>query len=336
LAADERVSCYHSDGKVQGSAIFIRSFVALALLLAAPIAQAQDVAAAAQAFEQAQAAQLRGDHADAARFFELADRLAPSPAALRSAIRNHAAEGNRARAATLAADALRRYAADASVRQVADEALTHTPELGTLVVRCDAPCTVLVDAVAIETVPTLERSFFVEPGTHALTATFEGGVHAEGQGEVAAGATAEVQLAQPEPEPEPEPVVPVAVAAEPEPEPEPEPQPEPEPESSGLPLWVPLAGLGATAVVGAVAIWSGLDTLSARDDYVAAPTEEGYNDGVSRQTRTNALIGITVGLAAATAVLFVFADMGSESEAPVQAAVAAGPEGGAVVVTGGF
>ena len=44
----------------------------------------------------------------------------------------------------------------------------------------------------------------------------------------------------------------------------------------------------------------GIDVLSARDAYVATPTEAGYRDGLDRETRTNVLIGITGGLAVAT------------------------------------
>ena len=76
--------------------------------------------------------------------------------------------------------------------------------------------------------------------------------------------------------------------------------------------------------------------IVARDDYVDMPTEAGYEDGVSRQTRTNVLIGTTVGLAAVTAVLFVLADLGEEETQRVTASVAAGPDGGAVVMTGAF
>jgi hypothetical protein len=91
-------------------------------------------------------------------------------------------------------------------------------------------------------------------------------------------------------------------------------------------------------VAGAFTLGSGLDTLSARDAYVESPSEARYEDGVSRQARTNVLIGVTVGLAAVTAVLFVLADLGAESEPDdaVTASVSAGPDGGAVVVTGAF
>ena len=61
-------------------------------------------------------------------------------------------------------------------------------------------------------------------------------------------------------------------------------------------------GAGLTVGVAGALLWSGLDTLSARDAYAAAPTQAGYNDGTSRELRTNALIGVTAVLGVATAV----------------------------------
>lgn len=65
-------------------------------------------------------------------------------------------------------------------------------------------------------------------------------------------------------------------------------------------------GAGLTAVSAGVLLWSGVDTLTARDAYVANPTEAGYNDGVGRETRTNVLIGVTAALGVATAVSAIF------------------------------
>lgn len=313
----------------------------VSLSLAGEALAQDDVGAAAQAFQEGQAAQLRGDYGPAGGFFELADRLAPSPAALRSAIRNHAAAGNRARAATLAADALSRYPADASVREVADDALAVAGELGRLQILCDAPCLATVGGTAIETEAQADRTVFVEPGTHVVEVSFDGEVAAEETAEVAAGAQVSVSLVRPPgvvappPEPELEAVPPVAPPSEPLDEAPAE--AEGAAESSGLlPMWVPFAALGATVVVGAVALWSGLDTLSARDAYVEDPTEAGYEDGTGRQARTNALIGVTVGLGVATAALFVLASVGGDEEAPVTASVSAGPEGAGVHLAGSF
>jgi hypothetical protein len=70
--------------------------------------------------------------------------------------------------------------------------------------------------------------------------------------------------------------------------------------------WTFIGAAAATAVVGGLALWSGLDTLSARDRYTAEPTEQRYHDGVSREKRTNWLIGGTAALGAATLGLGLF------------------------------
>ncbi|MEM1029182.1 MAG: hypothetical protein AAGN82_02480 [Myxococcota bacterium] len=69
-----------------------------------------------------------------------------------------------------------------------------------------------------------------------------------------------------------------------------------------------IGGAAVTAILGGVTLWSGLDTLSARDDYEAAPTQAGFEDGQSRERRTNGLIGATVGAAVITGLVAVFTD----------------------------
>ncbi len=63
----------------------------------------------------------------------------------------------------------------------------------------------------------------------------------------------------------------------------------------------------ATVLVAGLATWSGVDTLSARDRYVDDPTESGYRNGVSRQQRTNWLLGGTAFLGVSSAVIGLFA-----------------------------
>jgi hypothetical protein len=58
-------------------------------------------------------------------------------------------------------------------------------------------------------------------------------------------------------------------------------------------------GLGLT-------IWSGTDTLSARDTFDAAMTEENLQSGRAKQTRTNVLLGVTLGVAALTGAAAIF------------------------------
>ena len=87
-------------------------------------------------------------------------------------------------------------------------------------------------------------------------------------------------------------------------------------------------GAGATAVAAGALLWSGLDTLSARDAYVAAPTEAGYNDGTGRELRTNALVGVTAALGVATVVGAVFFTEWSGRRAPPAVSFGAGPLSG--------
>jgi hypothetical protein len=74
-----------------------------------------------------------------------------------------------------------------------------------------------------------------------------------------------------------------------------------------LPPLAPVLGIGLTLGLGAVLAWSVSDTIAAHDRYVAHPTVAGYNDGVSREARTNGLIGGVVVLGAATLVIALFA-----------------------------
>ena len=63
---------------------------------------------------------------------------------------------------------------------------------------------------------------------------------------------------------------------------------------------------GATVVLGGLTIWSGVDTNRARDEYDGNPTEEGLDDGKSKQKRTNILLAGTAVAGVATAVIGVF------------------------------
>jgi len=292
----------------------MRQVLCLTLLLVTPLAAAQegrdppagDVSAAAAAFQEGQRLQLAREHARAAEFFEIADQASPSPAALRSAIRSHQAAGHATRAATLALRARDRDAADPQSAQLAAAVLAEAgPRLTRVHVTCSPACAVTVDRLAVGGAAQESHTFFVEPGARALETRWPGrGVRARAL-DCAAGQSVELSLDAPPPEapvaPAPTPAVtpaptPVLVVAPP--------APPPVVRSAGRPLppvvfWV---GLAATAVSGGVLVWSGLDTLSARDAYVQRPSEAGYLDGAGRETRTDALIATTAALGVATAV----------------------------------
>src|SRR5687767_5795002 len=77
---------------------------------------AQDFAAAADAYSRAQEAELRGDYEQAAQLYALADRIAPTSEALRSAARAAERAGLAATACTHAEALLGRDPDDAESR----------------------------------------------------------------------------------------------------------------------------------------------------------------------------------------------------------------------------
>jgi hypothetical protein len=286
--------------------------LALGLIVAVPSAHADepagDVGAAARAFEEGQRAQLRRDYVQAADLFALADRIAPSAPALRSAIRSYEAAGNPAQAATLAVRARQRYSADAATRQLAEGVLARlSPALGRAVIHCAPSCSLVVDGRAAAETEATEHEVYLPPGDHTVVAVYSDGRKTASPLHSAAGATSDRSLEPTTPPigeakatPSAPPPQPAAVAAS-------APASGSDKRSWRLPPLVPLLGGVVTVGLGAVLIWSGADTLSARDRYVKDPTEARYNDGVSRQTRTNALIGTVAVLGAATAAVAIFA-----------------------------
>jgi tetratricopeptide (TPR) repeat protein len=73
-----------------------------------------------------------------------------------------------------------------------------------------------------------------------------------------------------------------------------------------LPTWAIYTGLGLTAVSGGLTIWSGLDTLSLKDDWEKTHSPKKKDMGQKAELRTNLLIGTTGLFAVATAVVGVF------------------------------
>ena len=278
----------------------------------------QDVNAAARAYQQGQAAQLAGDYARAAELFELAYAASPAAPAIRSAIRNRREAGQNARAATLAVEALQRFAADGPTRELAQEVLDSLqPTLGRLAVTCDAPCGVTLGGRATSTREETRHELFVDPGDHQIDATFGGRSAGAQPLSIEAGQSTELSFSAPPAEPEPEPQ---AVEPEPEPDaitpPDPPPPVEPEPEPEGMEPAVFYTGLAATAALGAVTIWSLTDTLDARDRYEADPTRERYDSGIDKQRRMYTLTALTAATGVATLLIGIFAtDFGGGDDA---------------------
>jgi len=290
-----------------------------------------DVQAAARAFEDGQRAQLRGDSADAARLYELADSLAPTPEALRSAIRSQLAAGHTPRAATLALAAQARYPHDLETSELARDVLAQVGAgLARVAVQCDAPCAVLCDGRAVATDRTALLEFFVDPGAHVIRARFGEQREARKTVDVAAGERLDLRFSEP-------PSLGVPASALPAPDGAAigrSAEIRSDARAGGTPPWLFWTAAGLTAAVSGVAVVSGVDTLNKRDSYRAAPTRHGYERGTDSQTRTNALLVGAGALLAATTALAFFTDWnGEESFVP---SVAASQDGAALVLNRSF
>lgn len=155
----------------------------------------QNRRAAAEAYDNGTARYLQRDFAAAANWFETADRLAPSPVALQSAIRAHREAGgieHLARAATLALRLQSRYPNDARAQQFARRTLEALQsQLMRVTVQCGS-CEIEVDSV-LQSAP----EFFVTPGRHTLRAHWPGGRTRERTIEASEGATQTVTFEEP-------------------------------------------------------------------------------------------------------------------------------------------
>lgn len=275
----------------------LQGTLALALVLSAEPAQ-QDVAAAAEAFGTAQRAEFARDWGRAADFYEMADSLAPSKEALRSAAKARFSAKDLAAAATLALALKRRYDDDEKSLEVSDRILQETTSsLVRVKLRCDNPCVISANARAAGDVRNLTHEFFVDPGALDLVASFEDGTAAETTVEGSAGETLSVRLIQPIPPP--------ASARLPDFE-----EQEPE-EDRGLRTLPPayfIAGAVVTVASASALTWSGLDVLAQNDDFEMDPTQSRLERGERGELRTNVLIATTVTFGVATAVLGAFTD----------------------------
>jgi hypothetical protein len=265
---------------------------------------AERIKAAAGEFDEGRRAFKAKDYESAAGHFENADRDAPSPVALRSAIRARFEGKMLARAATLAASAMSRYPDDKATTRLAKQVLTSAQkDLYRLQVSCTPACTLLVDHKLATASENTEAVLFLEPGQHNVLASWSGDRSVGEQVISVAGEGRELTFSAP-PERPRKPVAPPASAAPP-----PEPPPPPPP-PSGLPKTVFFVGLGATVVLSGITLWSALDMRAnpgldrVRAD-CAGQSEDcpTYQEALSVQRRTNVLLGVTGGVAVITGVI---------------------------------
>lgn len=241
-------------------------------------------AAAGEKFKDAEASFKRADFSRAALAFEASYGIVPHP----STLLNAAEAWEKGRETRDAAKALMRLQADfpsSSDASVAGERLKPLLQrLAVLRVTVESGG----EALAIDAAPADVGPSVVEPGEHVITARFGDELV---EREVTVGAGADISLL----------ISPTAdrekggAASEGQ-------APWPTP----LPIYVFSASAALTVASSALLVWSGVETLSAREAFDADPTQARLDDGLAIQTRTNVLVGLTAGLAAVTAALGVF------------------------------
>lgn len=304
--------------------------IALVLALATAAARA-DVTAAARAFSDGQSAQLAGDYDRAAGSYELAYSISPSKEALRAAVKARMQGNQLLRAAMLAEILLANYPDDAASAKLAKDVIGKaSPKLTRVALACSAPCTAGVDGKSVTMTAAATQVFYVVPGQHALDVSFDGDVGVQRKLDASAGSEIELKVEKPAPKVvEPPPPPPPNHDEhddkhEPPPPHQDELPPPPPKHAHGLPRWVPLAGAAVTVGLAGATTWSGLDTWSAHDKYAANPTDAAYKSGQDKQTRTNLLLGATIGVGVGTALVAAFWTKWHDDEAPVQMTASAG------------
>lgn len=302
------------------------SQIVLATTLLASTARA-DVAAAARAFSDGQSAQLEGNYERAAQSFELAYNIAPSREALRSAVRARQLSNQLPRAATLAQVLATRYADDPVSTKLAADVLAEAKlKLARIVVNCTPSCTLAVGGRAVSLTAAPTQIVFTSPGHQALEATFEGDQAVTRELTVRAGDDLTLPIEPPPPR--------VVVRPTPPPAPRPPPATAPAARDRGLSPAVAITGGAITLVLGSLTLWSGLDTQKAHDAYVAAPSDAGFNDGRSKQLRTNLLLAGTGASGLTTALIAIFWTRWSPHRAPPDVSLST-THGGVSVALGG-
>lgn len=299
--------------------------------------------AAADEYDRGRRAFLADDFEGAAVHFESAFRDAPRAETIRLAIRARRKAKQLGRAATLAAIAQERYSSDAPTMQLAKETLAEAaPALHEYLVECNADCAVAADGRVVSQSDAPKHRIYLEPGPHELGVSFrEGSVAKHIDAKKAGKETLSFEAPPPPP--------PVVVA----PQVAPPLVDKPPPSQKPLPPIVFFVGAGLTVAGAAATIISGIDAknnpgvdavrraCAGKDESCAE-----YQEGKSAETRTNVLLGVTVGVAVITGVIGVFFTQwstpgaGAGAGAGTRAGVSfgAGPlvGGGSVGATGAF
>lgn len=241
---------------------------------------------AARHFAEGQKAFSAGDYPHAGDEFEAAYRDKPHYAPLWNAGRSWQRAGDEIRAANVFAHYLREAPPDAPDRDQATAALrTLTARLGRIELHAAGVDRLRIDGKNVEA-PVI----YVAPGEHVAEAD-DKSAPVRKVVAVRAGEQVSITLA---PNPKLEPVIGPRRVDDAS-----------EASRSGKPLppAVPIVGAALTLVAGGLTVASGLDTISRRDSFPDDRTQARLDDARASQTRTNVLIGTTIGVGVLTGVL---------------------------------
>jgi hypothetical protein len=286
---------------------------------------AERLRSAADEYDKGRRFYQAGDFEQAAVHFENAYNDAPRAEALRNAIRSRRLAKQLSRAATLSALAATLYPDDPTTSALVNEVLEEAaPKLHRTSIACRPACSIAADGRVVGFRDVTSARVFLEPGAHALVVSWPGDRTADLRVDAIAGGKTEI-----------------SVDAPPAKERRPGETPPPKPGAKPLPPLVFFVAAGLTLVAGVATVISGVDATNnpgadaVRRDCVGlgenCPT---YQDGKSAEKRTNILLGVTAGLAVATAVVGVF--FTQWSTAPRTAFVNIGPGYGTAGISGRF
>ena len=297
------------------TALLCTSLVA-AVLLAPPASDARagdDVAKAAKAYRQAQQAELSEEFALASDLYELADQLAPSPEALRGAVRMALAAERWGVAAESALDLQRRYPDDKKSSELAAQTLDRTrPLLTEVSVNCGGTdCTVLVDGKTARLEPAASHVVFVTAGEHDLAGGYPNGTSQKVAIVAQAGSSKDVTFTPPvvESKTAPAPTNGDATKTAPDRTPADDTPRKGKRKTARLSPW--FFGVGTVATLGLAAgtTVSALQARKAGEDFdEGGRTQELYDDANKLEIQTNVLFGVTAAVGVTTIVFAIFTD----------------------------
>jgi hypothetical protein len=282
--------------------------VGFARVAAATEPSVDDIKAAEAEFNRGRESYRAGEFVEAAEHFESADGHAPNDKVLELAISARDKAGNEDRAATLAQLGLETYPNSERLKKVAAPLVDKArAELVQVTIECSEACTLLDGTRIVHGVPAERRIIFLTPGDHTMRAGWSDERTLSQNVTGAAGESSSLTFTAP---PVPKKETPLGASAGATGQ---DLGAGPSPLRVLNPLYFYI-GAGATAVLGGVTIWSGIDTVNnPGKDKVRDACQRGltscdslYNQGKSAELRTNLLIGATSLVGAATAVVGIF------------------------------